>query len=246
LWLNLGIDRDLDSRNEWETYKPRFSGIIFKLGRHRSLIESQEDALTQTQESQERRREEDKRFEAAMKNEDMRRAREVFNWLRSTDVETNQFHFSKILAGYPDTGRWLLNNPYFQEWIDPHFPTIPPLLWLNGIPGAGKTILASLVVDEVKKLPHSPTVLFFYCKHKNSEQDNFLALARSLLVQLLKQDKGLLPYFYEKCCDSGETILKSEALVEELMLFALKNCKSAYIIIDGIDECPREERKHVA
>jgi serine/threonine protein kinase len=238
---NLGIFwKELFDRI-WSSYEPKLSDIISNLGRYRSLIESQHTIF----EIEERRREEDKRFEAGVKNEDMRRAREVSNWLRSTDVETNQFHLSKIRADCPGTGRWLLNNSSFKEWFDPQFPTIPPLLWLNGIPGAGKTILASLVVDEVKQLPHSPTVLFFYCKHKNSEQDNFIALARSLLVQLLSQNKGLLLYFYEKCCYSGETILKSEALMEELMLFAFKNCKSAYIIIDGIDECPREERKRV-
>jgi len=101
-------------------------------------------------------------------------------------------------------------------------------------------------VEEAQKLTSNPVVLFFYCKHGNAERDNFLAVARSLLAQLLKQDKDLLFYFYKKCCDSGEAVLNSPALIEELLNLAFKNCQSAYIILDGLDECSREERKIIA
>ena len=90
-----------------------------------------------------------------------------------------------------------------------------------------------------------PRVLFFYCKHNNPERDNFAALGRSLLSQFLKQDDGLLPTFYQKSCRSGESVLTSQALIEELLSLAFGNCKSAYIIIDGLDECPRDERKYI-
>jgi hypothetical protein len=88
-------------------------------------------------------------------------------------------------------------------------------------------------------------VLFFYCKHENPERDNFLALARSLLAQFLKQDQGLLYYFYQKCCDNADAMLSSLSLIEELLTFAFQNCKNAYIILDGLDECARNERKHI-
>lgn len=101
------------------------------------------------------------------------------------------------------------------------------------------------MIEEATKLQPVPTVLYFYCKHKNSERDNFLSLARTLLSQLLKQDKGLLFYFYQKSCEGGEPVLTSPAMVEELLMFAFKNCKSAYIIIDGLDECTRDERKKI-
>jgi hypothetical protein len=88
-------------------------------------------------------------------------------------------------------------------------------------------------------------VLFFYCKHENPERDNFLTLARSLLAQLLRQDQGLLYYFYQKCCDNADAVLNSLSLIEELLTFAFQNCKNAYIILDGLDECPHNERKHI-
>jgi hypothetical protein len=106
-------------------------------------------------------------------------------------------------------------------------------------------VLASLVIEEAQNLSSRPTVLFFYCKHANSDRDNFVAVARSLLSQLLKQDDVLLPYFYQKCCASGEAVLTSIDIIEDLFLFALDNCKRVYIILDGIDECSREERKKI-
>jgi hypothetical protein len=71
-----------------------------------------------------------------------------------------------------------------------------------------------------------------------------MAAARSFLSQFLQQDNSLLDYLYDKCCNSGEAFLTSRKLVLELLAFAFDNCNSAYIILDGIDECgSREERK---
>ncbi|PNP85104.1 hypothetical protein FNYG_01629 [Fusarium nygamai] len=107
----------------------------------------------------------------------------------------------------------------------------------------GKTILTSLIVEEVQKLTPRPRVLFFYCKQSLPEHNTFLALARSFILQLLNQDKSFLLYLHRKHCDSNEAVVSSIPLVQEMLIFLLSSCKSAYIIIDGLDECEREERK---
>lgn len=98
-------------------------------------------------------------------------------------------------------------------------------------------------MEEARKLNPAPTVLFFYFKSDNSERDSFIALGRSLLAQFIKQDNGLLPTIWQKSCLSSEAVLSSSTLLEELLKLAFKNCKNAYIILDGLDECPREQRK---
>ncbi|KAI1736472.1 putative zinc finger protein [Xylaria scruposa] len=231
-------------RESWDTCKSRFSSIISNIARYGSLIESQASP-TQIAELQKSildcREIEDNQID----EQDLQRIRDTHSWLRAANVEIDQDNHAKTRAQYPGTGRWLLESTFFKEWFDPRFPTIPPLLWLNGIPGAGKTILASLVVEEARRLNPTPTVLFFYCKHDNTERDNFVALGRSLLAQFLKQDNGLLPSFYQKSCRSGEAVLTSPALIKELLSLAFGNCKSAYIILDGLDECPRDQRKDI-
>ncbi|KAL7933255.1 hypothetical protein V8C35DRAFT_305329 [Trichoderma chlorosporum] len=228
----------------WKTCKHRFSSNISTIYRLRSLIESQANSSRIEElhnELENSRKTEDSGFE----DEDLRRLQSVHSWLDATNVDTDQHDFSKIRAEYPGTGRWLLDSTTFIEWFHPQCLIIPPLLWISGKPGAGKTILASLVVEEAQKLAPTPTVLYFYFKHGVSERDNILALSRSLLGQLLKQDRGLLPIFYQKFCCSGEAVLTSTALMEELLELGFGNCKSAYIILDGLDECPREQRKIV-
>lgn len=103
-----------------------------------------------------------------------------------------------------------------------------------------------MVVEEAKKVLPTPTILFFYFKQDKGDCDNFVSMARTLLAQLLTQNAGILDYIYNKCCNSGEAFLSSRVLIEELLRFALENCNSAYIVLDGLDECcSREERKTI-
>ncbi|KAJ5608405.1 hypothetical protein N7537_005024 [Penicillium hordei] len=229
----------------WKTQQSRFSNIISGMARYRALIESQA-GLVQIADSQESHRLVDDWHNAEVQYESLRRSRTVFNWLRAPDVDGNQYNLTQTRANNPGTGSWLLDNQAFKDWFDPNYPKIPPLLWLNGIPGAGKTVLASLTIEEARKLTPKPTVLFFYCKHGDPERNSFLALARSLLAQILERDQNLLLYFYQECCDSKEAVLTSSEKVTKLLEFAFKNCKIAYIIIDGVDECERDQRKSIA
>jgi hypothetical protein len=195
----------------------------------------------------------------------------VYTWLKPIDMENEQYHLKEIrnrcsLGAMP--GRWLLDHMTFKEWFDPQFTALPTLLWLHGNPGVGKciltdhvvlsalssvlktatgkSVLASLVIEEAQNLLPKPIVLFFYFKQGNDDRDTFVSMARTLLAQLLKQDTGILDYMYHHCCESGEPFLNSRSLIEELLRFALSNCDSAYIILDGLDECAsRYERQTV-
>jgi hypothetical protein len=70
-------------------------------------------------------------------NEDLKRRQVVDTWLKSVDVENQQYYFANIRAQYPGTGQWLLDHTTFKEWFDPQFAAVPTL-WLHGNPGAGK------------------------------------------------------------------------------------------------------------
>lgn len=110
----------------------------------------------------------------------------------------------------------------------------------------GKTVLTSFVVEEAKKLTPVPTVVFFYFKSEDSDRNNFLSMARTLLMQILEQNPHMLDYFYSKCCSSGGALLSSRAYAEGLLKLALENCNSTHIVLDGLDECcSRKERGEI-
>ncbi|KAF4946503.1 hypothetical protein FGADI_11141 [Fusarium gaditjirri] len=226
----------------WKTIRAELLSVSSNIARHRDAIQNQANQSQET-DSEEHHTEPVSQSDPLMEEDFRLRRLAVCRWLRPIDSAADQARLSKIRSEYPGTGRWLLDNDTFKSWLDLRYARIPPLLWLTGLPGAGKTILTSLIVEEVQKLTPKPQALFFYCKQSPPEHNTFLVLARSLILQLLNQDKSLILYLYQKYCDSNEAVLSSIPLAQEMLSFLLSSCKNGYIIIDGLDECEREERK---
>ncbi|KAK0669911.1 hypothetical protein QBC41DRAFT_318787 [Cercophora samala] len=254
----------------WKTYKSRFDDLISGIKRHRELIVSQANLLRieaslddrrnmdqhfsqiagavnqaslSIQSSLDERKIRDQQFKEMADAESNRKLRDLHGWLKATNVANDQHEFSRLRSEYPGTGSWILDNPKFKEWFETPCQLIPPVLWLNGIPGAGKTILASLVVDQAQQLSPLPVVLYFFCKQGDDERDNFNSIARSLLSQLLPYNRDiLLPFYYDKYQGSTEAVLETRSIIEDLLKVSIQNFPQVYIILDGIDECPRKER----
>jgi hypothetical protein len=135
-----------------------------------------------------------------------------------------------------------------------------PLLWLNGIPGAGKlhlrrsltsisrlpgkTILASLIIEEVAKL-QGISQGYFYCRHNDPEKNTFSGVLRGLLAQLVQQDDDLLGYVYERCSSTSEANMESASVLKELVGISLKSSNFTFVILDGLDECKKGEAEKV-
>ena len=67
----------------------------------------------------------------------------LLDWLTPLDYTAQQHDFvNRRQAG---TGQWLLDSAEFQAWLEADHQT----LFCPGIPGAGKTILTSIVVEEL-------------------------------------------------------------------------------------------------
>ena len=85
---------------------------------------------------------------------------------------------------------------------------------------------------------------FFYFGHGDPERDKFVPMATAILSQLLTQDPSLLLHVEKISTSSGQAVLSSRSLAKELLETALKSRKT-YVILDGIDECTRDDRKDV-
>jgi hypothetical protein len=79
-------------------------------------------------------------FEKQMKDQDNLRREIVKAWLCPFSCENQQNAHLNTRSICKDPGRWLLDNPRFQDWLNPDYCS-EPLLWLNGIPGAGRTFM---------------------------------------------------------------------------------------------------------
>ncbi|KAI0376441.1 hypothetical protein F5Y04DRAFT_210207 [Hypomontagnella monticulosa] len=226
----------------WRGFTVKIQHIRDNLKRHRHLIESHA-TIVEFAEIQRLRDVAKLELEAHMSDEIYRRQQRVAQWLSPFGVDDLQDQYREIRSICADAGRWLLDNSRFQNWINPN-QCLQPLLWINGIPGAGKTILTSVVVDEVRAMTKS-SCGFFYCKHGNPSRNTFIGVARSLLAQLLVQNSHLLQLLYEKASMCGEIELTSKVTAKDLLRTSLNSCGVVYIILDGLDECDREQRREI-
>ncbi|KAL0632553.1 hypothetical protein Q9L58_008574 [Maublancomyces gigas] len=169
---------------------------------------------------------------------------EIIRWLSIFDHEAKHRRASKLKQD--GTGEWLLNGDSFGGWLykDDRF------LWLHGIAGAGKTILASTVINEVKRhckdSPQTLGLAFFYCDFGDSISLDPEIIFGSLLAQLATQTKAFTKAVhdkYEQMFDRSTGVAKKLFLDDfvPLLLAVVDELEGTYVVIDGLDECPERE-----
>jgi len=70
----------------------------------------------------------------------------IIRWLNASDPSSN--HELARKKPEPTSGEWFINSDGFKSWTE----STNKFLWLLGIPGAGKTILCSTIIEHVKAL----------------------------------------------------------------------------------------------
>ncbi|KAF2191077.1 hypothetical protein K469DRAFT_746515 [Zopfia rhizophila CBS 207.26] len=133
------------------------------------------------------------------------------------------------------TGKWLIRDATFLQWLD-MADASTRVLWLQGIPGAGKTFLSSTVVD---KAMASGRTIFAFLSYTSCNTTSALSVLHSFIFQLTSDDDNLQAVL----CQSSREKLKSNITVATSLLATLLACAGpAYIAIDGIDEIDEMER----
>ncbi|KAK4220845.1 hypothetical protein QBC38DRAFT_493303 [Podospora fimiseda] len=230
----------------WRNFLPTIRHIKENMARHRRLL-AEGIAFVQLEELNIIRRDAQRRFEVERQAEVDRRRKETISWLNPYNSQLTLEKYREARISCPDAGGWLLKIARFRGWFDPTFCT-EPLLWITGIPGAGKSVLASVIVDAAQELDvpeNDICVAFFFCQPDDSDANTFVAVARSILAQLVTQNTFLIPQVYEQSSLSGEVTLSTNDLAKTLLTDVLSSCKNTYIIIDGLDACNRKEHKNI-
>ncbi|KAI9878142.1 MAG: hypothetical protein M1830_001788 [Pleopsidium flavum] len=165
--------------------------------------------------------------------------KELVEWLQPVDPSTN--HNNARPKHEPTTGNWLLKSEELAAWLcEPK-----QLLWLHGIPGCGKSILCSTVVEHVKswcKTQPKCNLFYFYFDFSDSKKQATIGLVRSVLSQLISQT-GAIPDEIKKLYkETGRGNQQSglESLIATL-LSVLKSRHETYLILDALDECSERE-----
>ncbi|EWZ86326.1 hypothetical protein NW765_001371 [Fusarium oxysporum] len=161
----------------------------------------------------------------------------VLDWLCPADYGAQQ---SDLIARWqPNTGQWLLNSPEFQHWLD----TPSATLFCPGIPGAGKTIMTSVVVDHLLSRPEhvgAVGIAYIYFNFRRTEEQTFTHLIASLVKQLARQRPCAgeeLKSMYTTY-SRGNTRPPTGEIVKILhAIAALPSFSRIFVVVDALDEC---------
>lgn len=158
----------------------------------------------------------------------------LFRWLSSFDPSTN--HQTARDLYHDGTGQWVFDVPEFVEWIG----TMNSGLWIYGIPGAGKTILSSLIIETLFEAKGTG-VAYYYCDYKSAVSQDPLNVLGSLATQLVKQNAKTLHEAQEFYNLHHPKRLPPKRPNEESLGRLLQRLSmyfsSVTLIIDGLDEC---------
>ncbi|KAI1122695.1 hypothetical protein F5Y10DRAFT_281496 [Nemania abortiva] len=131
---------------------------------------------------------------------------------------------------------WLRNDKAFIDWLNISNRTAR-LLWLRGIPGAGKTFLAAAAVEETRSRNNT---LFAFASHLQPTCATARSILQSLVFQLAYQSKDAQAILV----GSGARDISSHSKdVSSLLNALLIDSGPIFIVVDGLDEMEVEERR---
>jgi predicted ATPase len=166
--------------------------------------------------------------------QDDQERRSILDWLTPIDYALQQSDF--INRRQEGTGQWLLSSNEFQKWLK----TSKQTLFCPGIPGAGKTIITSIVIDELcAKFQNDASVgiAYIYCNFRRQQEQKPPDLLASLLKQLI-QEQSFMPEnvnsLYEHHKDKRTRSSFDE--ISKALDSVVADYSRTFIIIDALDE----------
>jgi len=164
----------------------------------------------------------------------------ILSWLTPIDFVSQQNDF--ITRRQEGTGQWLLDSTEYQSWQEKNTKT----LFCPGIPGAGKTILTSVVIKELTTCFSNDStvgIAYIYFNFRRKDEQKIEDLLASLLKQLAESQPSL-PSPVKELFDQHKPKVTRPS-VDELsrsLQSVTKLYSQVFIVVDGLDECQNSNR----
>ncbi|KAF5332741.1 hypothetical protein D9611_005369 [Ephemerocybe angulata] len=157
---------------------------------------------------------------------------EVTAWLKGANFRA--IYRVSLETRIDDTGTWFIATFEFGEFMRRKGTVV----WATGLPGSGKTILASISIEHLEdRFSGQADVAIVYAFLRYSERPTLLQIIAGLLTQLVRCHPAvlfhLLPTYLRAKMHHDELSFPDavKLLEDSLGLFS-----DAFIVIDGLDE----------
>ena len=170
---------------------------------------------------------------------------DVYKWLNA-DEANFRMHFRRALdLRHADTCNWIISHPGAKSFISRQRSHI---VWINGKPGSGKTVMMAFMVDVIEKQRHQQTnkakIAYFFCDNKASSESSSSAMAvnRSWIQQLIHAHDGdqkvvsIVRGAYNRRIASLASLEELQTLVNELISSWVARSSYVYLFVDALDE----------
>jgi ankyrin repeat protein len=165
-------------------------------------------------------------------------------------LETRQHTIATALS---NTSTWIFERPEFLDWVERrNISEHKGLLWIKGKPGSGKSVVMKNTLKRTTlSQPSSAIISFFFNARGGPLEKTPLGLFRSLLHQLLQQQRHLLSKFLPTYRTKRDTLPQGWKWQEgELCeyfssIVTTAQVPSMTIFVDALDECEEEKVRRV-
>lgn len=149
-----------------------------------------------------------------------------------------------------DTCDWILKRSEFSGWKTNNDSQMFRII---GSPGMGKTILSTFLVEHLTKTVQESTdkrLAYFFFDDKIQDQRTAVAMLRSLIWQLLLQEKELFKHIepdFDRQANGlfSGNIFEDMAALWRMLINMLQDERAGetFVVIDALDECEQSTRK---
>lgn len=165
----------------------------------------------------------------------------VASWLSEDDSQADQEDFSS--RARDGTSEWFLESDEFQLWLNKKIN----VLFCPGISGAGKTVIASVVIHKLLtdfRGREAVKVTFVFCRGNHEKRGKADSLLRLILRQLIQHSqivpKGVQDLYEEAKKSRAQPSPKK---LEKTISSVIKSERlEVFFILDGLDEFEVHER----
>ncbi|KAI1321129.1 ankyrin repeat protein [Xylariaceae sp. FL0255] len=168
----------------------------------------------------------------------------ILDWLSQHNYGSQHSDILKKL--HPGTGTWLFESAVFKRWLSSpklqdSFSASRQTLYCSGIPGAGKTVLTSGVVQHIETRCASDNtvgIAYLYCDYtRRAEQtiDHFLASISRQLLQNQSSPLKNLRYLHDQHLLAKTRPTRDE--LSNLLQYSVALYSKVFVMVDALDEC---------
>ncbi|KAI1178313.1 hypothetical protein F4777DRAFT_576118 [Nemania sp. FL0916] len=157
----------------------------------------------------------------------------IRKWLSPSDPSTN-FNIALSLR-HQGTGEWFIKSQSYSTWKSKN----NSFLWLYGMPGCGKTVLTSSILNDLKQdTKCSPGLVYFYFSFSDTSKQYLEGAVRSLVYQLYRVSEATRQCL-NSLYDTFGTSRQQPSLSTLCATFTtmVQKAGEVWIILDALDEC---------